>query len=204
MANVLQAITAANAVTSLSRTLGAALEHCPGLPGRLEPVLIGDQQDRAPLPAVLVDYAHTHDALENVLTALRPICQGKLVVLFGCGGDRDRTKRPKMAKAACTLADQVYITSDNPRTEDAQQIIREILEGVPAGRASVVTVEPDRAKAIVLAIDAAGPRDVVILAGKGHEDYQIIGKTKRHFDDRLQAAAALEQRRKAIAPSVRC
>jgi UDP-N-acetylmuramoyl-L-alanyl-D-glutamate--2,6-diaminopimelate ligase len=147
------------------------------------------------LPAVLVDYAHTHDALENVLSALRPLTTGKLIVLFGCGGDRDKTKRPKMAKVACEWADRVIITSDNPRTEEAARIIEDILAGVPdgfrAGAGDRLTVEADRAKAIAMAVAHAGPDDVVLLAGKGHEDYQIIGKTKHHFDDREHAAAAL-------------
>jgi len=142
-------------------------------------------------PSVLVDYAHTHDALENVLSALRPLTRGRLIVLFGCGGDRDKTKRPKMAAVACALADQVIITSDNPRTEDAARIIADILTGVPNDRRGAVIIEPDRAAAIVAAIAGAGPDDVVLLAGKGHEDYQIIGKEKRHFDDREHAAQAL-------------
>src|SRR5690606_12652164 len=150
--------------------------------GRLEPIFaLGEDQashaaHTSRLPAVLVDYAHTHDALENVLKSLRPVCEGKLVVVFGCGGDRDRTKRPRMAKAACELADQVIVPADSPRTEDPQAIIDEILAGVPKERAMAVHVEVDRAKAIEQAIAQAGARDVVLIAGKGHEDYQIVGK----------------------------
>lgn len=210
ISNVLQAITAANVVTGMSRTLSTALEHCPPLPGRLEPVFAsGENQSSheahtSRMPAVLVDYAHTHDALENVLNSLRPVCEGKLVVVFGCGGDRDRTKRPRMAKAACELADQVIVTSDNPRTENPQAIIDEILAGVPKDRAMIVHVEVDRAKAIDQAIAQASARDVVLIAGKGHEDYQIVGTTKRHFDDREHARRSLEKRRGETAPSVRC
>ena len=205
--NALEAVAAANCVTAMSRVLRQALEKCPAPAGRLEPVCLPQSEIRnpkseIPLPAVLVDYAHTHDALENVLSALRPLTTGKLIVLFGCGGDRDKTKRPKMAKVACDWADRIIITSDNPRTENPQQIIEDILQGVTvdsgSGRSSgrskpQVIVEPDRAKAIALAIKQAESEDVVLLAGKGHEDYQIIGKTKHHFDDREHAAAALRQ-----------
>jgi UDP-N-acetylmuramoyl-L-alanyl-D-glutamate--2,6-diaminopimelate ligase len=136
-----------------------------------------------------------------VLTALRPVTKGKLRVVFGCGGDRDAQKRPKMAAVACKLADLIVVTSDNPRTEDPQAIIHAILQGVPAEALPRVTVEPDRARAIAVAIAAADRDDVVLLAGKGHEDYQIIGKTKHPFDDRLHAAAALRRR---VASAQRC
>jgi UDP-N-acetylmuramoyl-L-alanyl-D-glutamate--2,6-diaminopimelate ligase len=192
--NALEAVAAANCVTAMSRVLREAMENCPAPAGRLEPVRV---ERKALLPSVLVDYAHTHDALENVLSALRPLTRGRLIVLFGCGGDRDKTKRPKMAAVACQWANRVIITSDNPRTEDATSIIEDILSGVPAEalsrRLAKVIVEPDRAAAIELAIRDAGPDDVVLLAGKGHEDYQIIGRTKHHFDDREHAAAALRK-----------
>jgi UDP-N-acetylmuramoyl-L-alanyl-D-glutamate--2,6-diaminopimelate ligase len=189
--NVLQAAAAANCVVAISRTLRESLLVCPAPPGRLDPVLLPDA-DAAALPAVLVDYAHTHDALENVLQALRPITKGRVITLFGCGGDRDRTKRPKMAKVACDLSDKVFITSDNPRTENADAIIEEILTGVPADKKSIVTVDADRARSIRAAILSATPDDVVLLAGKGHEDYQIIGKEKHHFSDHEEAAKALK------------
>ena len=189
VANTLEAIAAANAVTALARQLRTALSQCPPVPGRLEPVRLPERDDT---PAVLVDYAHTHDALENVLLALRPVTRGRLHVLFGCGGDRDRTKRPKMAAVACRLADRVVVTSDNPRTEDPHAIIREIMTGVPATDHAKVHVDADRAAAIRTIIHTAAPDDTVLIAGKGHEDYQILGTTKRHFDDREQAAAALE------------
>jgi UDP-N-acetylmuramoyl-L-alanyl-D-glutamate--2,6-diaminopimelate ligase len=193
VANALQAMAAASAIAGIERIVDEAMEQCPAVPGRLEPVCPPEGLvDPGDHPAVLVDYAHTHDALENVLDALRPLTRGRLMVLFGCGGDRDRTKRPKMAVVACRLADVVCITSDNPRTENPQAIIDEILTGVPDAQRDIVRVEPDRAKAIAQLIAVAGRDDVVLLAGKGHEDYQIIGKDKRHFDDREQAATALQ------------
>ena len=202
--NTLQAVAAANAVSNgLGKVLRKALETLPQVPGRLERVSsaksqVSGSQDLGSgtldlKPTVLVDYAHKTDALENVLSALRPLIKGdgQLICVFGCGGDRDRTKRPKMAAAACRLADRVVVTSDNPRTEDPQAIIREVLAGVPADKLPSVVVEPDRAAAIRLAIASATAADTVLIAGKGHEDYQIIGKEKRHFDDREHAAEAL-------------
>ena len=183
--NVLQAIATADAIAPLGERLPDALADCPAVPGRLEPVHDGK-------PTVLVDYAHTDDALRNVLTALRPLANGRLLVLFGCGGDRDKAKRPRMAAVACELADHVVITSDNPRNEDPAAIIEGILAGVPSREH--VDVEPDRGAAIRLIIDRAGAEDIVLIAGKGHEDYQIVGDSKRHFDDREEAAAALSAR----------
>ncbi len=143
---------------------------------------------------MLVDYAHTDDALENVLKALRPLTRGKLRVLFGCGGDRDRSKRPRMARTAEELADAVYVTSDNPRTEDAGAIIDEIMRGFSPAARREVTVEPDRHEAIERILSDAGPGDVVLIAGKGHENYQIVGKQKRHFDDVEEASKVLMAR----------
>ncbi|HEX7008865.1 MAG TPA: UDP-N-acetylmuramoyl-L-alanyl-D-glutamate--2,6-diaminopimelate ligase [Phycisphaeraceae bacterium] len=207
VSNALQAVAAAYALLGdeIMRNLPEALASCPPVPGRLEPVSApppSPPDARPSPPAVLVDYAHTHDALENVLRALRPVTHSRLIVLFGCGGDRDKTKRPKMAQVACQLADRVYITSDNPRTEDPRAIIDDILQGVPPHMLDSpaqpdapprVVIEPDRAAAIQRCILEAQPGDTVLLAGKGHEDYQIIGTTKRPFDDRLHAAKALEQ-----------
>jgi UDP-N-acetylmuramoyl-L-alanyl-D-glutamate--2,6-diaminopimelate ligase len=204
VANALQAIAAANCVTAMARTLRDAMARCPTVPGRLEPVTVAGP---GAWPTVLVDYAHTHDSLEKTLVALRPVTRGRLIVLFGCGGDRDRTKRPKMAAVACRLADQVVVTSDNPRTEEPQAIIDDILAGVPAEVRSKVAVEPDRAAAIRVAVNLAHPGDTVLLAGKGHEDYQIVaasggGTIKRHFDDREHAAEALRAyRQPAGSPS---
>jgi len=191
----LQALVAANAVTPMSRRLRRTLEQVPNVPGRLERVGARElgMKDNPNMPTVLVDYAHTHDALENVLLALRPVTKGRLVIMFGCGGDRDKTKRPKMAQVACKLADVVFITSDNPRTEDPEAIIADILEGVPAHRRQQVRIDSTRARAIEKCIMEANAEDTVLLAGKGHEDYQIIGREKRHFDDREEAARALKK-----------
>ena len=161
------------------------------VPGRLEPVRC-EKADSANIQ-VFVDYAHTDDALKNVLTTLRPLCEGRLIVLFGCGGDRDKTKRPRMAHVAESLADVVIVTSDNPRAEVPQTIIDDILPGFTNKRGQEPFVEPDRAKAIALAIEQARPGDIVLLAGKGHEDYQIIGTEKRHFSDIEEAAKALNR-----------
>jgi UDP-N-acetylmuramoyl-L-alanyl-D-glutamate--2,6-diaminopimelate ligase len=168
--------------------IAAALEDATGAPGRLQSVRAGQPF------AVIVDYAHTDDALENVLAALRPITQGRLRLLFGCGGDRDRTKRPRMARAAAELADVVYVTSDNPRTENPSAIVDEIVAGFPPGKIKPLFVEVDRRKAIEKILADAQTGDVVLLAGKGHENYQIIGTTKHHFDDVEEAKKVLEHR----------
>ena len=188
VANALMALAAAATVTELTGDQCRHLEHCPPVPGRLEPVGLDDGGG----PTVLVDYAHTHDALKNVLNALRPVVRGDLVVMFGCGGNRDRTKRPKMAGVACALADRVVITSDNPRTEVHNAIIEQIIAGVPEG--FPVIIEPDRSSAIKRTITEAGDADTVLLAGKGHEPYQEIGTTRYDFDDRCCAAEALRKR----------
>jgi UDP-N-acetylmuramoyl-L-alanyl-D-glutamate--2,6-diaminopimelate ligase len=159
----------------------------PGVPGRMERVL-NPQQDIS----VIVDYAHTPDSLENLLKAARPFIPGKMICVFGCGGDRDRTKRPKMGKIAAELADLVVVTSDNPRTEDPEKILQDILAGIPDILQPIVI--SDRATAIQTAILQAQPGDGVLLAGKGHEDYQILGTEKIHFDDREEAQKALQQR----------
>ncbi|HEY9800060.1 MAG TPA: UDP-N-acetylmuramoyl-L-alanyl-D-glutamate--2,6-diaminopimelate ligase [Leptolyngbyaceae cyanobacterium] len=165
-----------------------SIPQFPGVPGRMERVQISPDQDIS----VIVDYAHTPDSLENLLKAARPFIPGRMICVFGCGGDRDRTKRPKMGKIAAELADLAVVTSDNPRTEDPQRILNDILAGIPD------TLQPlvigDRATAIHTAILQAQPGDGVLLAGKGHEDYQILGTEKIHFDDREQARAALQER----------
>ena len=132
-------------------------------------------------PLVLVDYAHTPDALEKALQAARLHTEGKLYCIFGCGGDRDAGKRPMMAKIAEQLADRVIATDDNPRTEDNQNIMADILKGFE--NIGIVQVIHDREQAIKTAILQAKPQDVILIAGKGHEDYQIIGTTKHHFSD---------------------
>jgi UDP-N-acetylmuramoyl-L-alanyl-D-glutamate--2,6-diaminopimelate ligase len=195
--NILCAVAGAYALgltLEQMRLAVAALLTARGAPGRLQRVEVTGQE----LPfQVFVDYAHTHDALENVLKALRATMGGgKLICVFGCGGDRDRTKRPKMGRVAETLADRVIVTSDNPRTEDPAFILGEICAGFSEGwqGAGKVTVEADRRAAIRAAIEMAGAGDVVLIAGKGHENYQIIGTTKSHFDDVEEAAAAIAQR----------
>ena len=165
--------------------LAAGLKDAQGAPGRLQAVRAGQPF------AVLVDYAHTDDALDNVLGALRPLTQGKLRVVFGCGGDRDRTKRPRMARTAEKWADHIYVTSDNPRTEDPQAIVKEVTAGFTPEAAGRVVVEADRRKAIELALFDARPKDVVLIAGKGHENYQIVGADKHHFDDVEEASRVL-------------
>lgn len=186
VSNVLQAWVAARCFHAIEPE---SLANCVAVPGRLEPIRINGVEN----PAVLVDYAHTPDALENVLRALRPVTRGKLIVVFGCGGDRDRAKRPLMAQAACGLADIAVLTSDNPRTEDPQQILDDAIAGVDENRRHKLVVEIDRATAIESAILGASLNDTVLIAGKGHEDYQIIGTEKSHFDDREHAAAALKR-----------
>ncbi|MBM5800589.1 MAG: UDP-N-acetylmuramoyl-L-alanyl-D-glutamate--2,6-diaminopimelate ligase [Cyanobacteria bacterium K_DeepCast_35m_m2_023] len=165
------------------------LAHFRGVPGRMERVSVASQQ---PLPAVLVDYAHTPDGLDNALRASRPFTQGQLICVFGCGGDRDRSKRPQMGAIAARLADRVVVTSDNPRSEDPQQILDDVVAGIPAD--CDLQVDGDRARAIACAIAAAGVDDLVLIAGKGHEDYQILGSGKIHFDDREEAETALRKR----------
>lgn len=165
--------------------VAAALRNATGAPGRLEPISLGQPF------AVLVDYAHTDDALQNVLSALRPLARNKLRVVFGCGGDRDRTKRPRMARVAEQLADAVYVTSDNPRTENPQSILGEIVCGFTIENTKAIIVEPDRRSAIEQAIADAETGDIVLIAGKGHENYQIVGTTKHHFDDVEEATRAI-------------
>ena len=168
--------------------ISATLTQFRGVPGRMERVQITDTQDIS----VIVDYAHTPDSLENMLKASRPFIKGKMICVFGCGGDRDRTKRPIMGKIAAELADIAVVTSDNPRTENPQQILDDVVAGIP-DQAEFVVIG-DRAKAIAKAIGDAQPGDGVLIAGKGHEDYQILGTEKIHFDDREQARLALKQR----------
>jgi UDP-N-acetylmuramoyl-L-alanyl-D-glutamate--2,6-diaminopimelate ligase len=196
--NALQAAAAAYAIGVPAAAIAHALGTCTAPPGRLEPVTTPDDPF-----AVLVDYAHTDDALLNVLTALRPLVGpgGRLVTVFGCGGDRDATKRPRMMRVACEHSDRVIVTSDNPRTENPESIIDQVIAGRPDGTAAPFTRQVDRARAIEQAVAEARPGDIVLIAGKGHEDYQIIGTEKRPFDDRLVARAALGQGAAAAVPA---
>ena len=174
--------------------VAAALKDFGGVSGRFEVVPPPPGSERQPL--CIVDYAHTPDGLENVLKAARALVEnqgsGRLIAVFGCGGDRDSSKRPQMGEIAETLADLVVVTSDNPRSEEPQQIIADILAGIK--RLKDVTVEADRAKAIAEAVKMARPDDVVLIAGKGHETYQILKDRTIDFDDRIEVANALKQR----------
>jgi UDP-N-acetylmuramoyl-L-alanyl-D-glutamate--2,6-diaminopimelate ligase len=181
--NALAAVATGQALGLAWEAIRRGLENCPPVPGRLERV--------APVrPIVLVDYAHTPDALERVLSRVRPLAAARVIAVFGCGGDRDRGKRAPMARAACAHADLVIATSDNPRTEDPGAILADVAQGL-SGAHEVI---PDRRSAIRRAIELARPDDVVVIAGKGHEDYQILGRQKFPFDDRVEARAALEAR----------
>ena len=140
-------------------------------------------------PLLIVDYAHTPQALRSVLSAARAHCTGELSCVFGCGGDRDRGKRPLMGAVAAELADHLVVTDDNPRSEDPTAITTQILQGVPVGLS--VPVVHERADAIAQAIASAGAADVIVVAGKGHEDYQIVGNQRRDFSDRRFVAEQL-------------
>jgi UDP-N-acetylmuramoyl-L-alanyl-D-glutamate--2,6-diaminopimelate ligase len=178
----------------------AGIASCPQVPGRVERV----GSDIADAPTVIVDYAHTPDAVEKLLQTLRPLTDHRLVTVFGCGGDRDRSKRPLMAQAVTRFSDRVVATSDNPRTEDAEEILADVETGLASLRRvapdalrearSSYTMLTDRQQAIALAIEIAEVGDMVVIAGKGHEDYQIIGRTKFPFDDCEQALRALQRR----------
>lgn len=163
-----------------------ALHAAKGIPGRIEVVPTGTDY------TVIIDYAHSPDGLKNILDSLREICgAGRLLTVFGCGGDRDKTKRPQMGRIAQERSDICIVTSDNPRTEDPDQIIREILAGMKPDPAHVV-VEPDRTQAIARALSMARKGDIVLLAGKGHETYQILGTGKIHFDEREKIREILQ------------
>ena len=172
------------------QAMAEALTQATGAPGRLQRVAV----DGVRGPAVLVDYAHTPDAVARAIEAVRPACRGQLVVVLGCGGDRDPSKRPLMGEVAATGADRFWATSDNPRTEDPEAIVDMMLAGVPTDRRDIVQRCTDRATAIASAIAQAHDDDLVLVAGKGHEDYQVLGTTKIHFDDREHAARALSRR----------
>jgi UDP-N-acetylmuramoyl-L-alanyl-D-glutamate--2,6-diaminopimelate ligase len=143
---------------------------------------------------VLIDYAHTPDGLENVLSSVKDFCKGRLIAVFGCGGDRDPMKRPIMGNIGVTIADLAVITSDNPRTEKPMAIIEDILKGIPQNAKNCVVIE-DRRKAIQYAMDIAEKDDIIILAGKGHETYQEINGVKHHLDEREEVALHLKETR---------
>ena len=171
--NALGAAASAYALGAATEQIAARLSSLPQVPGRLE--LLNES------PAVLRDYAHTPDALERALSAVRPFTRGRLIVVFGCGGDRDRGKRPVMGEIAERLADLAIVTSDNPRTEDPEHILDDIEAGMHGSNHQRIC---DRHEAIERALDLAGADDVVLLAGKGHETYQVRGTTKYPFDEK--------------------
>jgi UDP-N-acetylmuramoyl-L-alanyl-D-glutamate--2,6-diaminopimelate ligase len=193
--NIANALVVAGCLLALqvpAQTVAHLLGSVPEVPGRMN--ALGGEDE----PLVVVDYAHTPDALHSAISALRPVARdrgGKLVCVFGCGGDRDPGKRPQMGQIATELADRTIVTSDNPRSEDPQQIIDQILAG--AARQSNVKVEADRARAIHVAVSSAAATDVILLAGKGHESAQEIKGVKHPFDDSTQAQQALHASRSA-------
>jgi UDP-N-acetylmuramoyl-L-alanyl-D-glutamate--2,6-diaminopimelate ligase len=187
-----------NALAAIAATLlegvplaaiAESLSAIPGVPGRVESVEEGQHY------AVIVDYAHTPDGLQNVLQATREFAEGRIICVFGCGGDRDRAKRPMMGRIASELANYMIVTSDNPRTEDPLAIIDDIMEGVIAAGSDGdrYAVIPDRKRAIEKAVEMASQGDVVLIAGKGHETYQLIGGEVHDFDDRLTAKDAIRR-----------
>ncbi len=175
--NALAAMSAALLAGGDFKSVCRGMNGCGGVPGRAETVRAGQDFN------IIIDYAHTPDALENIIGAMRDTARGRIITLFGCGGDREREKRPIMGAIACRMSDFVVVTSDNPRTEEPHDIIVEILSGMKYTD-TPYTVIPDRRQAICHALDLAKPGDTVIVAGKGHETYQILGKTKIHFDER--------------------
>jgi UDP-N-acetylmuramoyl-L-alanyl-D-glutamate--2,6-diaminopimelate ligase len=195
--NTLVACGVAVALEIAPEIIAEGIENCPQVPGRVERV----QTSRESEPVVVVDYAHTPDAVEKLLATLRPLAAERLIAVFGCGGDRDRGKRPRMAEAVVRWSDRVVATSDNPRSEDPLQILKDVEAGLGALQrveadaldatdASYAMI-PDRRSAIEVAIGIARPGDMVVIAGKGHEDYQIVGPDRLHFDDREEARSAL-------------
>jgi UDP-N-acetylmuramoyl-L-alanyl-D-glutamate--2,6-diaminopimelate ligase len=185
VANALAAATAAGALGIADDVIAAGLDVVAPVAGRMEPVEAG-QPFR-----VVVDFAHTPDALAGLLGELREVTPGRVIVVFGCGGDRDAEKRPLMGRSAAEGADLAVVTSDNPRGEDPEAIIEAIVAGVPVARRGVVVTEVDRRRAIAHALAEAVEGDVVVIAGKGHETTQTVAGEKRPFDDRVVARELL-------------
>lgn len=206
LSNILAAVAAAEEIGLDCAAIDRGINSVASVAGRLERV--GNSHD----PWIFVDYAHTEDALKNVLENLRRFEHTRLITVFGCGGDRDTLKRPRMGWVATELSDITIVTSDNPRTEEPLAIIADIRGGIDAGRIAEIvperiaertskkgyTIIPDRRRAIEEAVLMAEPDDIVVIAGKGHEDYQIIGTTKHPFDDRDIARKALSARKKKV------
>ena len=192
VSNILATVATATALDIPGSAIERGLATLSGVPGRFQ--LVSSGKDDI---AVVIDYAHTDDALKNLLETARPLAQRRVITVFGCGGDRDRTKRPLMGAVATRLSDIVVITSDNPRTEDPARIIEEIKRGIPSAsdRSAATFAIVDRKEAIQFAIKKAEPGDLVLLAGKGHEQSQTIGSEELPFDEAAIARDALERRR---------
>jgi UDP-N-acetylmuramoyl-L-alanyl-D-glutamate--2,6-diaminopimelate ligase len=185
--NLLAAAGLCYAANITPEKIARALNKPLNVPGRLEKVPSGKGF------TVIVDYAHTDDALKNVLTNLNEIRKGRIITVFGCGGDRDTSKRPRMGRVAEQLSDIIIITSDNPRSEQPEYIIGEIATGLENPAGDNVLIEPDRKEAIKTAVEIARKNDIVLIAGKGHEEYQTIGDRKIPFSDRETAKKAIQQ-----------
>ncbi len=183
--NALAAWAVAHAQGIEPQTIVRGLAALPGVPGRMERIQAGQAFD------VFVDFAYTDESLQRAFATVKPFRQGRILLVFGCGGQRDRTKRPLMGRTACSQADHVFLTNDNPRCEDPAQIFSDITAGMHGF--SNYQIIPDRAEAIRRALTAAQPKDIVIIAGKGHEDYQLIGTEKRHFSDQETARKILKE-----------
>jgi UDP-N-acetylmuramoyl-L-alanyl-D-glutamate--2,6-diaminopimelate ligase len=190
--NVLAALAAAHLLGIDLHEAAAAVADVPGVPGRMEVVTAASGRSDGVL--VMVDYAHTPDSIRSVLRGARPLTTGRVIVVFGCGGDRDRAKRPLMGRAATADADLTVVTTDNPRGEDAQTIVNEIVPGAREGGGAFL-IELDRRAAIALAVREASPGDVVVIAGKGHEAVQELATHTVPFDDRVVAAEELDAAR---------
>lgn len=186
VANLLASTAAAMALGLTVEQIMQGVPQLQGASGRMERIA-------STKGCFIVDYAHTPDALIQVLTSLKSHCQGKLWAVFGCGGDRDKGKRPLMAQAALAVADRVVLTADNPRSEDPRMILQDMQAGMSASQLANIQIEPDRRQAINEAVKAAGTDDIVVIAGKGHETYQEIKGVRYDFDDRKQVAAAIQQ-----------
>jgi UDP-N-acetylmuramoyl-L-alanyl-D-glutamate--2,6-diaminopimelate ligase len=192
--NILAAVAAATALDVPFDAIERGLQTLDGVPGRFQ--VVSSPADEL---TVVVDYAHTDDALRNLLETARPLAHGRLITVFGAGGDRDRTKRPRMGAVAGRLSDLIVVTSDNPRSEDPERIIEEVQRGITADTrrdsAQRVLAIVDRRAAIAKAVELARPGDLVLVAGKGHEKYQVIGDRTLPFDDVAVARDALARRR---------
>lgn len=190
VANLLASVAGAMALGLTIEQIETAIPQLKGATGRMDRVPSANPQKQG---CFIVDYAHTPDALEQVLTSLKPHCDGELWAVFGCGGDRDKGKRPLMAQVALKLADKVILTADNPRSEDPQAILKDMQDGMTCEQHYQAVIEPDRKTAIAYAVQNAKPNDIVVIAGKGHETYQEINGVRYDFDDKQVVAEALQQ-----------